>query len=103
MAWSSRRDPENLLGNAEHISNHLIFQRRAGYCQGSCHSEKGSAGNLHAAFDEAGTGSVTMGAGLRPTAKAFDTPPATPVGAPVLYPVGEGVVVQFSRANRCFL
>ena len=103
MAWSSRLDPENLLGNAEHISNHLIFQRRAGYWQGSCHSEKGSAGNLHAAFDEAGTGSVTMGAGLRPTVKAFDTPPATPVGAPVLYPIVEGVVVQFPRATRCFL
>ncbi len=31
-----------------------------------------SAGNLHAAFDEAGAGNATMGVGMRPTAKAVD-------------------------------
>ena len=33
-----------------------------------------------------GSGNVTRGAGLRPTAKAVDTPPDPTVGAPALYP-----------------
>ena len=33
-----------------------------------------------------GAGNVTRGAGLRPTAKAVDTPPDPTVGAPALYP-----------------
>ena len=47
------------------------------------HPGKRSAGNLHAAFDEAGVGNVTMGAGLRPTAKTLDEPPDPTVGAPI--------------------
>lgn len=46
---------------------------------------KRSAGNPHAAFDEAGAGNVTMGARLRPIAKALDEPPEPyKVRAPVL-------------------
>jgi len=33
-----------------------------------------------------GAENVTMGAGLRPPAKALDTPPDPTVGAPALYP-----------------
>lgn len=51
---------------------------------------KRSAGNPHAAFDEAGAGNVTMGAGLRPIAKAMDGPPDPKVRAPVLDPTCEG-------------
>lgn len=36
---------------------------------------KRSAGNPHAAFDEAGAGNVTKGVGLRTTAKAPNSPP----------------------------
>ncbi len=41
---------------------------------------------LHAACDVAGAGNVTMGAGLRATAKAAELPPDPTVGAPVLDP-----------------
>ena len=44
----------------------------------------------HAGFDEAGAGDVTMGAGLRPAAKAADEPPDPTVRAPVLDPTGGG-------------
>jgi len=37
-------------------------------------SGKRSAGNPHAAFDEAGAGNVTKGVGLRTAAKAADNP-----------------------------
>ena len=47
---------------------------------------KRSAGNPHAAFDVAGAGNVTTGAGLRPTAKAVDGPPDPTVRAPALDP-----------------
>jgi hypothetical protein len=50
---------------------------------------KRSAGNPHAAFDKAGAGNVTMGAGLRPMAKAMDEPPDPNVRAPVLDPTCE--------------
>src|SRR6516165_10733021 len=49
-------------------------------------SGKRSAGNPPAPFDEAGTGDVTMGAGLRPKAKGLDKPPDPTVRAPVLDP-----------------
>src|SRR6516165_9298566 len=51
-------------------------------------SGKRSAGNPPAPFDEAGTGDVTMGAGLRPKAKGLDKPPDPTVRAPVLDPTG---------------
>jgi hypothetical protein len=35
-----------------------------------------------------GAGDVTMGAGLRPTAKVVEVPPDPTVGAPALYPTG---------------
>ena len=38
---------------------------------------KRSAGNLHAAFDEAGAGNVTKEVGLRTAAKAADNPPGS--------------------------
>ena len=44
------------------------------------------AGEPHAGFDVAGAGDVTMGAGLRPEAKAADKPPDPTVRAPVLDP-----------------
>ena len=50
---------------------------------------KRSAGNPHAAFDEAGAGNVTRGAGLRASAKAEELPPDPTVGAPVLDPTDE--------------
>ena len=53
-------------------------------------SGKRSAGNPPAPFDEAGTGDVTMGAGLRPKAKGLDKPPDPTVRAPVLDPTGRG-------------
>jgi len=53
-------------------------------------SGKRSAGNPPAPFDEAGTGDVTMGAGLRPKAKGLDKPPDPTVRAPVLDPTGGG-------------
>ena len=52
-------------------------------------SGKRSAGNPPAPFDEAGTGDVTMGAGLRPKAKGLDKPPDPTVRAPVLDPTDE--------------
>ena len=48
------------------------------------------AGEPHAGFDEAGAGDVTMGAGLRPEAKAADEPPDPTVRAPALDPTGGG-------------
>ena len=64
------------------------------------HPGKRSAGNLHAAFDVAGAGNVTRGAGLRPKAKALEKPPDPTVGAPVLDPTWEGVGVRFPHAIR---
>jgi hypothetical protein len=55
---------------------------------------------MHAAFDVAGVGNVTRGAGLRPIAKALDEPPDPTVGAPVLDPTCEGVGVKLPRATR---
>lgn len=49
-------------------------------------SGKRSAGNSHAAFDEAGAGNVTKGVGLRTAAKAAYNPPDPKVSAPVLDP-----------------
>jgi hypothetical protein len=49
-------------------------------------SGKRSAGNPHAAFDEAGAGNVTKGVGKRTAAKAPDNPPTSKVSAPVLDP-----------------
>ena len=63
---------------------------------------KPGPGNLHAAFDVAGAGNVTRGAGLRPWAKALDKPPDPTVGAPVLDPTWEGVGVKFPHATRLF-
>src|SRR5262249_59131029 len=48
------------------------------------------AGDPHAGVDVAGAGDVTMGAGLRPEAKAADEPPDPTVRAPVLDPTGGG-------------
>jgi len=53
---------------------------------------KRSAGKPHAAFDVAGAGNVTMAAGLRPTAKAMEVPPAPTVRAPAPDPTDERVV-----------
>ena len=50
---------------------------------------KPGAGEPHAGFDVAGAGDVTMGAGLRPRAKAMDEPPDPTVRAPVLDPTDE--------------
>ena len=47
---------------------------------------KPGTGKPYAGFDVAGAGNVTMGAGLRPRAKALDKPPDPTVGAPVLDP-----------------
>ena len=47
---------------------------------------KPGAGKRHAGFDEAGTGNVTRGAGLRSPVKMGELPPDTTVGAPVLDP-----------------
>ena len=49
-----------------------------------------SAGNPPAPFDVAGVGNVARGAGLRPPAKAVDSPPDPTVRAPVLDPTGGG-------------
>jgi len=54
------------------------------------HAGERSAGKLHAAFDVAGAGNVTMAAGLRTSAKALEQPPEPKVGAPVLDPTCEG-------------
>lgn len=43
-------------------------------------------GKLNVRNFREGAGNVTKGAGLRPTAKAVDTPPDPTVGAPALYP-----------------
>jgi hypothetical protein len=43
-------------------------------------------GKLNVRNFREGAGNVTMGAGLRPTAKAVETPPDPTVGAPALYP-----------------
>ncbi len=51
---------------------------------------KPGAGEPHAGFDVAGAGDVTMGAGLRPEAKAEDEPPDPTVRARVLDPTEEG-------------
>ena len=47
---------------------------------------KRSAGNPHAAFEEAGTGNVTMEPDCGPTRKWLELPPDPSVGAPVLDP-----------------
>ena len=59
---------------------------------------KRSAGNLHAAFDEAGAGNVIKGVGLRTVAKAADNPPTPKVSAPVLDPTAW--VVQSAHVWR---
>ena len=53
---------------------------------------KRSAGNPHAAFDEAGAGNVIMGAGLRTNAKVvgFSTGPYRRRASPRPYHRGEG-------------
>src|SRR3954467_8423879 len=51
---------------------------------------KPGAGDPHAGFDVAGAGDVTMGAGLRPRAKAMDEPPDPKANAPALDPTGGG-------------
>ena len=43
-------------------------------------------GNPYAGLDEAGTGNVAMGAGLRPTTKGVDEPPDPKARAPALDP-----------------
>jgi hypothetical protein len=60
-------------------------------------SGKRSAGNLHAAFDEAGAGNVTKGVGLRTAAKAADNPPDPKVSAPALDPT-DGCFLTRRRA-----
>src|SRR3954471_5112112 len=57
---------------------------------GAKRAGKPGAGEPHAGFDVAGAGDGTMGAGLRPEAKAEDEPPDPTVRAPVLDPTGEG-------------
>ena len=47
---------------------------------------KPDGGKLNVRNFREGAGIVTMGAGLRPTAKAADMPPDPTVGAPVFYP-----------------
>src|SRR6516162_3046024 len=63
-------------------------------------SGKRSAGNPPAPFDEAGTGDVAMGAGLRPKAKGLDKPPDPTVRAPVLDPTDERGVETEHRPPR---
>src|SRR4051812_11005274 len=60
---------------------------------------KPGAGDPHAGFDEARAGDVTMGAGLRPRAKAMDEPPDPTVRAPVLDPTGGGGGWKRSRCR----
>src|SRR5262249_17269242 len=55
-------------------------------------SGKRRAGNPPAPLDEAGTGDVTRGAGLRPKAKAADKPPDPTVRAPVLDPTLKNIL-----------
>jgi cytochrome b len=52
---------------------------------------KPGAGKRHAGFDVAGAGNVIMGAGLRASAKALETPPDPTVGAPVPDPTTDFV------------
>ena len=47
-------------------------------------------GKLNVRNFREGAGNVTMGAGLRPTAKAGDMPPDPTVRAPALNPTGKG-------------
>lgn len=54
-------------------------------------------GKLNVRNFREGAGNVTMGAGLRPTAKAVEKPPDPTVGAPALYPA-IGRMVSESRA-----
>ena len=56
---------------------------------GAKRTGKPGAGEPHAGFDVAGAGDVTMGAGLRPEAKAEDEPPDPTVRAPALDPTDE--------------
>jgi hypothetical protein len=49
-------------------------------------------GELNVRNFREGAGNVTRGAGLRPTAKAVDTPPDPTVGAPALYPTERDAV-----------
>jgi hypothetical protein len=51
---------------------------------------KRRAGKRQAAFDVAGAGNVTRGAGLRAIVKTVEWPPDPTVGAPVFDPTGAG-------------
>jgi hypothetical protein len=56
---------------------------------GMKHTGKRYAGKPHAAFDVAGSGNVTMVAGLRSTTKVMELPPAPTGRAPALDPTDE--------------
>ena len=57
-------------------------------------------GKPHAAFDVAGTGNVTMAAGLRSIAKVLESPPAPTVRAPVPDPTCERLGAKFPGPTR---
>ena len=62
------------------------WSRRPVTCRGRRHevSERAGCGRTARPVRRAGAGNVTMGAGLRPGAKATESPPDPTVGAPVL-------------------
>jgi hypothetical protein len=49
-----------------------------------------------------GAGDMAMGAGLRPLAKAWDSPPDPKVHAPVLYPTGGGWGVYVGERSAIY-
>ena len=67
---------------------------------GTKQTGKRSAGKPHAAFDAAGTGNVTMVAGLRSFAKAMELPPEPTVRAPAPDPTCEGLGAKLPGATR---
>lgn len=63
-------------------------------------SGKRSAGNPHAAFDVAGVGNVTKGAGLRTAAKVAGNTPNPKEGAPALDPTFKEHTESYTHSNH---
>src|SRR3954454_3202995 len=90
MAVRGARAVQRLPGPSVRATAESVPDLRGPITLGAKRTGKPGAGEPHAGFDVAGAGDVTMGAGLRPEAKAEDEPPDPTVRAPVLDPTGGG-------------
>src|SRR3954454_20415864 len=103
MAVRGARAVQRLPGPSVRATAESVPDLRGPITLGMKRTGKPGAGEPHAGFDVAGAGDVTMGAGLRPRAKAMDEPPDPTVRAPVLDPTGRGRLEKGSRKSSTSL